>query len=139
MKENSVTQKEPLGCSIACVAFIKNVSYKTAKVRYFNKLGDAKKTGYMCKDVVKALNRAGKAYDYVYIKGRQNFKEDSIVFIKRSKRYPKGHYLVKAKKGWMDPWINFNVKKPVLERARSGFRQKLPDRPIYLILPKTAS
>ena len=112
MKEQPVTQKEPLGCGIACVAFVEKVSYKTAKTRYFNRLGDAHKTGYLCKDMVKALKRTGKTYDYRHIKGKPKIKDGSIVFIKRSKRYPEGHYLAKTKKGWMDPWINFNIKKP---------------------------
>lgn len=129
--EKSVTQEDPMGCSIACVAFILGINYKQSK-KYFKGLGSPVKSGYWCKDVVKALSRAGLSYDYKYIKRKIDFKEDTIVFIKRTKRYPIGHYLVKAKSGWMDPWINLHSS---IKNAKSGFRKRLPSRGIYVVYP----
>lgn len=131
----SVKQEDNLGCSIACTAFICKVNYKTAKKKYFIGLGDANKTGYSCRDIVKALNRSGKNFGYKYIKKRKKFKKNTIVFIKRSKKYPAGHFLAWSGKFWMDPWINFDISNPNLKKAKSGFRKKLPGKAIYEIFP----
>lgn len=133
-KRKSVTQKDDFGCSIACVAFINGVTYKTAKIKWF-KSKDAKTIGYFCRDVVRAFKLVNKNYGYKYVKRKLKFKENSIVFIKRSKRYPAGHYLAKTKEGWMDPWINFNTHKPDIKKAKAGFRKRLPGKPIYVIFP----
>ena len=94
---NSVAQRDWLGCGIACTAFILGLSYNKTKQKYFQNAGDANKTGYYCRDLVAALSRAKKSYDYSYV-GNKNVrcKNETIVFIKRSKRYPCGHYLVIA-------------------------------------------
>lgn len=118
---------------ISCVAFICKVDYKSAKSKYFKGLGNSYKTGYLCRDMAKALQRAGMSYKSKYVKHKSKFKENSIVFIKRSKRYLEGHYLAKSKNDWMDPWINFKANKPVLSNAKAGFRKRLPDRAIYVI------
>ena len=135
ISKKSVTQEDSLGCGIACVAFVCNVSYKTAKKKYFKNLGDADKTGYFCKDIVKALSNADKMYNYKYIKRKIRLKTNTIVFLKRSKRYPAGHYLVRTINRWMDPWINFNIDKPNVKEANSGFRSRLPGKPIYVVFP----
>ncbi|MDE1855517.1 MAG: hypothetical protein KGH57_04345 [Candidatus Micrarchaeota archaeon] len=132
--KKAIKQKDSFGCGIACVAFVNNVDYETAKRNYFGVNQKAVTTGYLCKDMVMALQRAGKEYCYKYIKKPMALKEDTIVFIKRSKRYPDGHYLAKSKLGWMDPWINFDIKRPNVEEAQAGFRKRLPGRPIYAII-----
>src|SRR3989344_8579991 len=124
----SITQKDNYGCGIACVAFVWKVSYDYAKKNYFGKPHQANILGYLCKDIVKALSKDKKNYSYKYVKKRIKFKENTIVFIKRSKEYPAGHYLVYTKKGWMDPWINFDKLKPDIKKAKSGFRKRLPGR-----------
>ncbi len=135
MTRKPIKQEDPLGCGVACVAFVTGVSYKTAKSKYFKTVNSAKTTGYICKDLVKALSLSGKKYSYNYIKYKRRFQNNTIAFIKRSKRYPAGHYLAKSKFGWMDPWINFNIKDPNPKLAISGFRKRLPGRPIYVIFP----
>ncbi len=132
--KKSITQKDSLGCGIACVAFILDKNYTDTK-KYFKGLGDVNKTGYLCRDLVRVLAKKDLNYDYHYLKRRITFKEGTIVFIKRSKRYPVGHYLVKAKNGWMDPWINFDSQSFDLKKAKSGFRKKLSGKAIYAITP----
>ena len=132
IKRKPITQEDNFGCSIACVAFINGITYKTAKIKWF-KSKNAKTLGYFCRDIVRAFTLANKQYTYKYIKRKLKFKENSIVFIERSKRYPTGHYLAKAKEGWMDPWINFDVRKPNVKKAKAGFRKRLSGRPIYVI------
>lgn len=129
--KRSVTQEEPLGCGIACVAYICEISYKTAKKKYFKNNNRAITLGYFCKDLVTALSKAGKSYSFMRVKKKPTFKNGTIVFISRSKRYPMGHYLVKTDYGWMNPWINFPDIKP----ARSCFSKKLPGKPVYMIFP----
>ena len=131
----SITQKDNLGCSVACVAFVCKKSYYFTKKKYFTNLGEANKTGFLCKDIVTALKKAGKNYDYRYIKRNKKYKKSSIVFIKRSKKYPEGHFLTYTGKNWMDPWINFNIKNPEVKKAKAGFRKKLPGKAIYEIFP----
>lgn len=131
----SVTQKHEFGCGAACVAFISKKSYSKAIAL----LGKKKATnqGYYCKDLCKALIRLNLIYSYKYLKPglkRKIYKDGTIVFIKRSKQYPSGHYLVRYNSLWMDPWINFN-KDRYIKQAKSGFRKKLPGKPIYGLFP----
>jgi hypothetical protein len=53
----------------------------------------------------------------------------TIVFSRFSQAYPQGHYLVRTKVGWMNPWINY----PEIVPARSGITKKLPARATYAI------
>ncbi len=134
----SITQKDDFGCGIACVAFICNVSYDHAKNRYFKFPEDAESIGFYCRDLVYSLSKAEKNYKYKYHKRKMQWKEGMIIYIKRSKKHPAGHYLVRTKNGWMDPWINFdrlNEKTNNVKNARSGFRQRLPGTPQYVIYP----
>jgi hypothetical protein len=132
-RKKPVSQEDTFGCGIACVAWITGRSYKQAKSLYFKDMGSASSRGYFCRDLVAALAMAKKRYSYRYVKGRIRFNENSIVFIKRSKRYPAGHYLVKTERGWMDPWINFSRRNPEVEIAAAGFRKRLPGRAIYAV------
>lgn len=125
----SITQQDGMGCGVACVAFILGISYnESLELLGKNK---AKHSGYRIKELSNVLggykarhvNRVGK--DEVY-------KNGTIVFIKRSKRYPYGHYIVRHHNLWMDPWINLNSDKNIL-KARSGFRSRLPGKVQWVI------
>jgi hypothetical protein len=83
------------------------------------------------------LNELGLKYEYKYVNQKINkrlYKDGTIVFIKRCKRYPFGHYLIRHNNKWMDPWINLPFDKDI-SNAKSGFRKRLPATPIYAILP----
>ncbi len=134
MRERPVTQEHLMGCGIACVAFVCGITYRFAK-RHFRGLGDTDSRGYMCRDMVIALGRAGKSYASRHLKRRMRYPEGTLVFIRRSKRYPAGHYLAKSKRGWMDPWLNFDSSTADIRHARSGFRKRLPGKAIYAIAP----
>lgn len=70
-------------------------------------------------------------YHYLNKKWRRKIYQDkTIVFIRRSSLYPDGHYLIRGKKFWMDPWINFLKEKDV-KKARAGWRRRLLGKPIY--------
>lgn len=130
----SVTQEKPFGCAVACVAFIANTSYKNALKLFKNQTNHINK-GYYCKDIVKALKNAGFNYKYCYAKpSKRKLKteENIIVFVKRSKKYPAGHYLARKNKKWMNPWINF----PSINSAESGFSKNIPEEIKWIIYPE---
>lgn len=136
MGNSFITQEHLMGCGIACVAFVCGVSYAVARRRYFRGLGDADRRGYLCRHIVTALSAAGRRYNYRYLKQRMRYPPGTTVFIRRSKRYPVGHYLVKTERGWMDPWLNFDSAACAIRKARSGFRRRLPGKAIYALCPK---
>lgn len=126
-----VKQEDGLGCAVACAAFVLGTKYQNALVLFGNGKTKATTTGFYCKEIIEVLKNAGFEYEYRYIKDRikkRIYKLSTIVFIKRSKRYPAGHYLVRTNNKWMDPWVNF----PNVER-KAGFRRRLPDKPMYVI------
>jgi ABC-type bacteriocin/lantibiotic exporter with double-glycine peptidase domain len=129
----AVTQEQPMGCGIACVACVAGISYSKA-LNLFS-LKKASTNGFYCKDILNALKELGLNYEYkkVTAKTKKYLKrEGTIIFIRRSAKYPKGHYLVKTKRGWMNPWINFPSIKP----AKAGFNKKLPGKAQWVLFEK---
>lgn len=129
----TIKQEDRLGCAVACVAFRLNISYKNSLESFRCGSRKAKNTGFLCKDIVEFLEKKGLSYKYSYIKAKvknEIYQSGAIVFLRRSKNYPAGHYLCRADNKWMDPWINFPNTK-----IKAGFRKKLPEKPIYLIHP----
>ena len=62
------------------------------------------------------------------------YQPNAIVYVKKSKKYPAGHYLCRLGYigyKWMDPWINFPDRD-----IQAGFRRRLPGKPVYVIFPK---
>lgn len=121
----AITQEAPMGCAIACCASLAGLSYKEMR-KHFDR-GDVKDmtTGFYNRDIVQALRRAGITAKGSSIKtfGNKSFKNGTIVFAARSKKYPEGHFLLKTPKGWMNPWINH----PTITPAKAGFQKKPPE------------
>lgn len=134
--KKSITQEFDYGCGVACFAFVTNMTYKQAA----NFLGpeQAMSPRFWCKDFVSQLNRFGMKYIHRYVKPRLRrkiYQEGAIVLVARSRIiYPSGHYLAYYKDQWMDPWINLSKDKNI-KNAKSGFRKRLPGRPMYVFLP----
>lgn len=129
----AITQENNFGCGIASVAFVLGITYKDA-LKSFS-IRKARLEGFNCKDLIKVLNDFGLDYQYRYIKPRYRkkiYKKGTIVFIKKSKDYPDNHYLVSGDGCWMDSWINLKRDKDI-NNAISGFRKRLPGKPIYFI------
>jgi ABC-type bacteriocin/lantibiotic exporter with double-glycine peptidase domain len=136
MKKYSISQKHNLGCGAACLAFLLNISYDKV-VNYF---GEKKlnNEGLYLKEMIKFLKKYGYEGDYKYLKPklkRKIYKSGTIVFIKRDKNYPYGHYFVRDNKKWFDSWINFLEEKNI-KNAKAGFRKRLPGKPIYALFIK---
>ncbi len=126
----AIVQDTPWGCAVACVASRLGISYKKALCLFRPELEATK--GYYCRDVCRALAKRGKKYCYCRCKPRMQKelnKLGTIVFIAKSKKYPEGHYLLKTRNGWMNPWINL----PKITPARAGFQKKLPGNAAWLI------
>jgi len=126
-----IVQKHAFGCGVACVAVAANCSYEEA----CNVLGSVKAghTGFTCEELIKALNEFGLSYQYKYFKPQiksSAYKNGAIIFLKRTKKYPAGHYLVRHKNKWHDSWINFPD-----DRTKAGYRKRLPYAPSYVIFP----
>jgi len=130
----TVTQQQPAGCGIACVATVLGVSYDRASLLFDNPEHGISR-GFYCKEIVQALKKAGKEYAHAWVKPSKKHllsRQNAIVYIKKSKRYPLGHYLAHHKtKGWMNPWINF----PRIDPAKSGWNKRLPGDAQYIIYP----
>ena len=104
--DKHITQLHPSGCAIACIAKALNLSYSGVLRKVKNGKSLASFRGFYCKDVVRIMAAFGKQSDFFYVSKkvrRQIYKDGSIVFIKRDKRYPQGHYLCRTKNLWMDP------------------------------------
>lgn len=134
---NSITQKHHFGCGVACVAYVLHAKYESI----LPVLGTDKASnrGFYCLELVDALHRFSHQYTWNFVTTKiydDIFEDGTIVYLKRSKQYPAGHYLARSKNGWMDPWINFNEDHD-LTRAKSGFINKLPYRPSYIIKPSS--
>ena len=131
----SITQESDYGCGLACYAFALGISYKEAERQLGEKQANSNR--FYVKDLTLSLNKAGITYKSNYIKPyihRIIYREGSIVLIRRSKTYKVGHYLIRHEGKWMDPWINLPMNNDI-KQAKSGFRKRLPGKPIYVIYP----
>lgn len=129
-----VKQEHALGCAVACVAFILDLSYLKALLMFNNGETRVKRVAnFYCPEITNILNNHNKKYSWTKITPANIdlvYKNFSIVFIKRSKVYHYGHFLVRYKKKWMDPWINLPDKN-----IKAGLRSNLPNIPTYIIFP----
>lgn len=132
---HSITQEDGMGCGVACVAFVAGITYSQA----VQKLGKekAKTIGFHLKELADVLS----VYNFTYkcrhansTSRSEQLSDGTIVFIRRSRRYPYGHYLVRHEDKWMDPWINLIIDSN-LARAKSGYRYRLPGQAQWVVLP----
>lgn len=131
-----IAQKHTMGCGVASVANVLGISYNRALYLFDNGKENVKDTGFLCKDIVAALNKSGKNYHYGYINQtirKKIYNPGTIVFIRRSKRYPYGHYLTRSNNRWVDPWINLRYDKEP-RHSIAGIRERLLGKAIYAIL-----
>ena len=133
MNQKPIAQEESMGCAIACVASLLGISYKES-LKLFNRK-NATTPNFYCKDIINKLKKKGLSYRYGKVKSKTKKYINiprTIVFIKRSNKYPVGHYLLKTEKGLMDPWINI----PKINPAKAGFQKKLPGESQWIIYPE---
>ena len=119
---NLVTQEAPLGCSIAVVASLLNISYKEAMKLFPQAKRRHGTTGFYNQDIISALSQFGLDYRAIKRRDKSKIKPKTIVFLSRSKKFPFGHYLLKTNEGYLNSWINY----PCITPAQSGLIYKLP-------------
>jgi len=120
----SITQEHPMGCAVACVASVLNISYQSA-LELFSNPQNAWTNGYFCVDLIEALGKKNITYLFKEILNQQDpilSQHGTIIFIDTCHQYPCGHYLVKTIDGWMNPWANY----PSIMPAKSGIIEFLP-------------
>ena len=132
--KQSITQLTDYGCGIACFAFACGVNYRQAEE--FLGSDQAQSNRFIVKDFIAQLNRFGLPYKarHIHSGARVVYGEGMIVLIRRSRRYPVGHYLIRHKGKWMDPRINLTSQRDV-RLAKSGYRSRLPGQPMYVLEP----
>jgi len=129
-KIKAITQEDPMGCAIACVASVLGISYKKGKY-LFARPEDAIEKGFYCPAIVKVLNGKGLNYSFSKVK-KENKKLINQLGVIVFTDYLGGHYFVKTKKGWVDSWINF----PNIAPAKSGFRRNILGKEKWVLYPK---
>lgn len=129
---NLVVQEDPQGCGVACIASLLRISYKNALKLFQNGKKRATLEGFYCRDLICALEKKETIYTYQHIKGfsHKNFQTGMIVYIRRSKKYWRGHFLLKSDDGWMNPWFNFPYEPRIAK-----FQKKLPGKAQYVLYP----
>lgn len=135
MRNKLIKQEDEFGCGIACVANLLKITYRQSLGLFSCGISKAKNRGFLCSEICELLNKRNKSFDYKYIKSKLRsriYKSGTIIFIKISKKYPSGHYLLRANDGWIDPWANF-LKDGNIKRAKAGIRKRLPGKAIYFI------
>lgn len=135
-------QKDLNGCGIACMSNLLDKPYDTIKKDFETKFYCIDK-GIKVFDIVEYLKTHNLNYQSKFFNQNKKYKfnkaeaekfakiEKSITLIVKSKKYPVGHYLLRTKVGWVDPWFNF----PSIDNVRAGLREELPDKPWYVLSP----
>ncbi len=135
-------QKDFNGCGVACLAGLLGRSYDQVKRDFEKKFYTTEKV-VLVHDIVKYLEFHDLEYRSKFFNRNKENKavkkeaelfskiEGSITLIVKSQRYPLGHYLLRVKGGWVDPWYNM----PRIDNVQAGLRRRLPDAPWYVIYP----
>jgi hypothetical protein len=142
MKYKLQHQKDLNGCGIACIANLLNEDYSLIKKDFEQKFYTIE-NGIKIADMVRYLktynlNYKSKffnqnKYDKFTKKEADEFAkiENSITLICKSEKYPIGHYLLRQKDVWIDPWYDY----PSIDNVKAGIRESLPDNPWYVLYP----
>ena len=126
-----IAQEALMGCAIACVASLAGISYKKMRGYFYNGKTKERISGFYNRDIISSLSKIGVSAKAYSIKrwGNKRIRVGTIVFIERLEKHPAGHYLLKTKRGWMNPWINY----PDINPAKAGFQKRLPSRARWVI------
>ena len=130
--KQAITQKLDYGCGVACFAFVCDMTFQEA-VTFLGREYSVKH-GWRSSDLVTALNRYGLNYKNRYVhKINYRFISRSDHCSSRTITHPSSRALFNYIYGrWMDPWINMADDNDVTH-AVSGFRAKLPSKPMYAL------
>ena len=137
--QNLQHQKDLNGCGIACISNLLDKPYDEIKQDFESKFYTIER-GIRISDIVKYLNTHGLQYKSKFFNQNKLNKEEAdkyskientITLIAKNKKYPLGHYLLRTKEGWIDPWHNL----PSIDKVEAGVRKELPGNPWYVLYP----
>jgi len=136
-------QKDLNGCGIACLSNLLDKPYDQIKRDFEHKFYSIER-GIKVSDLLSYLKMRNFEYKSKFFNQNRKYefnKKDadkfsritgSITLIVKSDKYPVGHYLLRVKNGWIDPWYNL----PSIDNVHARIRKKLPDNPWYVIYPQ---
>jgi hypothetical protein len=127
--QNTIPQEDDLGCGAACLAVLLKISYKKV-ISLLNENKIDIKNGLYFKQMIDVLNKVvGKDFYFKHLKDKKLvYKNGMIVYIKRTNKFPFGHFLIRENNMWHDSWINL-PSEPIV----AGFRKRLPYKPSYFM------
>ena len=118
ISQRAVAQQGPMGCGVACVAYLARRDYDIALREFFGPLrGDDRRAGYTQKAPVTALAQAGLRYSKRVLRGSTvparlaTIPPAAVIYVKRCDGDRPGHYVVRVAGGWMDPMDRGRDKK----------------------------
>ncbi len=135
-------QKDLNGCGIACLANLLDKDYDIVKKDFEKKFYTIEK-GTKMFDIVNYLKTQKLNYKSKFFNQNKKYKLNkveadkfsripgSITLIAKNEKYPIGHYLLRTKNGWIDPWYDF----PSIDNVKVGVRKELPGNPWYVLYP----
>ena len=135
-------QKDLNGCGIACLSNLLDKPYDQIKKDFESKFYTIER-GVKIFDIVNYLKTHQLEYKSKFFNQNKKYKfnkveadkfskiEGSITLIVKSKKYPIGHYLLRVKNGWVDPWYIL----PSIDDVHVGIRKELPENPWYVLYP----
>jgi hypothetical protein len=140
--KNFQHQKDLNGCGIACLSNLLNKPYDVIKKDFESKFYTIER-GTKMFDLVNYLKFHKLEYKSKFFNQNKKYKLNkeeadkfsritgSITLIIKNEKYPVGHYLLRTKNGWVDPWLDF----PSIDKVRAGIRKELPGNPWYVLYP----
>ncbi|MDB5266228.1 MAG: hypothetical protein JWN89_43 [Parcubacteria group bacterium] len=134
-------QKDLNGCGIACLANFLDKPYDTVKKDFESKFYTIER-GVKIFDIVNYLKTKNINYKSKFFNQNKKYEFNkkeggkyskiigSITLIAKNEKYPVGHYLLRVKDGWVDPWHNLPDRN-----IEAGIRKRLPGNPWYVLYP----
>ena len=134
---NLVRQEQAMGCGIACIASLLGITYWEAVERWGR--CDCQR-GFDRKEMAQILAAIGHPARRIPPTAAtvESLPVGTIVFLSYTRGWYRrfGHYLLRTKQGWMDPWGNRSRR---VQRARACYRPLLPqDAPVASALVPVA-
>lgn len=122
-----------MGCGVACLAFVLDRSYRTARRRIIKATGrcDDRTNGITRKQLFETLNASQVFYRRAVHRGpAEAIPSGAIVLVERFPKDHSKHYVVRHGVRWMDPLGRGKAKKEqpceAWRTPRAVFRRSLP-------------
>ena len=133
--KSAVPQAHSMGCAVACVAAYCEITYQRA-LELFQQPHNAWTRGFYCEEIISALEKFGHQFSFEKFDSFQHTPKllcpGVFIFVNPNLKYPMGHFLIRVKDGWMNPWINFPQMIPV----KAAIQAEIPGEVSFILYPK---